>query len=178
MELSMQYDGSNRRPTKDLVTQIWAWCLEEMNDWTVRDTVRMVRGDRDTQWALGLPENPTNECCLLKEKSFYDFRNKFVDIDGPPLGAKAIVSNFCKEHCTKIKIVRLDATYVLPNIANRSRGGLFQEFLRFSVREHPKAFPEGKGRLDRECLNRYDESRKVGYDRYGQAKAKEKPLIR
>jgi hypothetical protein len=120
----------------------------------------------------------SDEFCLLKESSFYDFRNKFVDIDGPLLGAKAIVSHFCKEHCTKIKIARLDATYVLPNIANRSRGGLFQEFLRFSVREHLKAFPEGKGGLDQECLNRYDESRKVGNDRYSQAKAKEKPLIR
>ncbi|MDR1037401.1 MAG: transposase, partial [Deltaproteobacteria bacterium] len=67
-------------------------------------------------------------------------------------------------------IIRIDSTYVRPNIKVLNRGGLFRATVSLFLRNLAREMPMYVGELDRRLRARYDESLKIGYDPLEQAK--------
>ncbi|MDR1080143.1 MAG: transposase, partial [Deltaproteobacteria bacterium] len=176
--VSSLYDRSAGRPSSDLVTMTGANILGETFDWTVKETLGRVRSDTEVHRALGLGCDPSDRKCVISENTFYDFRDKFPEVDGPWHAAMLTTKHFCQTYSAEVKVVRFDSTDVRSNIRDlNTRGALFQECLFYSVRELLRAFPGAEHELAPEIRNRYDRSRKIGYDPFAQASRGDKPCI-
>jgi hypothetical protein len=144
----------------------------------VKETLGRVRSDTDVHRALGLGCDPSDRECVISESTFYDFRDKFPEVDGPRRAALLTTKHFCQMYCVEVKVVRYDSTYVMSNIRDLNTGGaLFRECLFCSVRELLRAFPGAERELAPEIRNRYDRSGKIGYDPFAQACRRDKPGI-
>jgi hypothetical protein len=115
---------------------------------------------------------------VISERTFHDFRDKFVEVDGPCLAALLTTKHFCETNCVEVKVIRLDSTDVRSDIRDLNIGGaLFQECLFHSVRELLKAFPEAELEPAPEIRNRYDRSGKIGCPPFARASRKDKLRI-
>jgi hypothetical protein len=175
LEVSKRFSKSWGRPTADLITLTGIFLMAEAFDWTVGETLRRLKSDNFVQMGLGIPENPTDNECIVSERTFCDFRKKFKEVDRPWLAALSITKHFSGVYCVKVEVVRLDSTPVRSNVKDlATRGALFQERLAFFVRECAKAYPEAERDLDPEIRNSRDRSLLVGCDPFAQAPRKAK----
>jgi hypothetical protein len=64
--------------------------MADIFDWTARESLTRLRSDIFVQMALDLPEIPTDDERFLSERTWYDFRKKLQEADGPWLAALSI----------------------------------------------------------------------------------------
>ncbi|MDR1314200.1 MAG: transposase [Deltaproteobacteria bacterium] len=115
-EIGKRFSKSWGRPTADLVTLTGSLLMAETFDWTVEESLTRLKSDVCVQMALGLPENPTDKECVVSERTYYEFRKKFLEANGPWLAALSITRHLCEVYCVEAEIVRLDSSDVRSNV--------------------------------------------------------------
>jgi hypothetical protein len=169
LQLSSRRHSWNGRRSKDLVTMIGLYLIQDLLNWTGAKAVEALVFHPFLHRALGLPANPSREESHVCEKTYYTFRENFLAVDGPWLAWLSVTFHLLKTFGVDVTTVRLDSSKVQSNIKVLTRCGLIREtvslFLMALGRERPGLYRE----LDRALRARNSKAEKDGRDPYAQA---------
>ena len=158
--------SNNGRPTKDLRTMMGLTVLQEMHDWTDKQTQLALSHDNAVRYALGI-ETGNDATLYVSRKTLHNFRaviknNNLHDAIFNETTIKLI--NEFNVDCTHM---RMDSVHVKTRSKYRNRlellFGTVKKFLKALKSEDAGAFKS----LDKELVNRYLKRDESGFDYFG-----------
>jgi hypothetical protein len=163
------YCADNGRPTKDLSTMTGMVVIQELFNYTNKETLAALMHDRRLHYALNLPSDTDNQV-YIAPKTYFNFCHRIMENDLAGDIFDMVTLGFAEKFSVDFTSQRLDSVHIQTNMKNGRRLDLLStmntKFLRTLSRVEIDEF----ARLPQALRDRYLLEDKAGNGYFGNVK--------
>ena len=174
--LKPHFCGDNGRPTKDLLTMLGLFVLQEMRDLTDAEALHCLSHDNAFRWALDIAQG--NDATLYaSQKTLYNFRRVIKKNRLDEVIFNETTAALAAEFEVTTSKQRMDSVHFITNTKKLSRLGVMSGSVKKFLKALKAEAPESYNSLDGKLVERYMKEDRSGYDYFGKVRSSERDQV-